>query len=336
MAIPTIASITPTSGLTVGKQVIEITGTNFRTFSVVPTVPQAEAVSSVRVLFGTIQAPYAEAVSSTLIRVQVPDYREDPNLAAGLIDAEISRVSFSPVGITVKNVNAAGADIVGETATLAAAYTYQQPLIRLPAGDPPILQVYREFLRSLKRCIVSRVAEGTHTDFAIEGATFSQLSEHPSIGVKLTVQRDAEYGHYDNEKEYIETATDVWDEYAMKRTVMLQCQLTISAMHEREVQHMLDQLIELPLRMPWLKVPRDINLPGSGPAFQSYALEIVRYPEQLGGMNKANISAHSMLFRIRGVPLLMSEASRESIRAISTLRLYSGSMQGTTFSSSTF
>lgn len=337
MAIPTFTSVTPAIGNPNGGQIVEIVGTNFRTTPVQYIVPQAELYPPVKVTFDGVSAEYVEVVSSTFMRVAVPVARFDPNIPA-LVNDDVSRVTFPAVDIIITNLDIDGNPISGETVTATEAYTYEQPLLRLPEGDPPMLQVFRRFLYLLKRGVVSRVAKSTHTDYGEDGVQITVLAEHPSISVTLAWPKDAEYSHYDNEKQVISVGGGIYQEFDIQKTVMMVASLVLSTKSETEMFHMCQALEDLLLATPWLEVTPDVDFPGDLATLQAargepntginrYPLEEVMPLEQIGNIGRSNVRAYSMRLRVRGIPFLRGDPSH-IIHQISTIDLTTTNMSG--------
>ena len=166
MAVPTIASITPTVGPTMGRTMIDIDGTNFRLPpAIVPGPTNGEEQQTVQVLFGTEEA----------LRVRV--LSDDRVLALAPVQ------DAATVAITLRNLDDAGDPIVGEEVILASAFIYAMP--RLTAEHPTELdRVVRMMKRELERQIISNVSTTVHTDFDEEtGAALhtTKLSTLPGL-----------------------------------------------------------------------------------------------------------------------------------------------------------
>ena len=338
MAVPTFTSVSPTVGSPAGGQVVEIVGTNFRTTPVQYTVPQAEQYAPVKVTFAGVLAEYVQAVSSTLLRVAVPTARFDPNVPA-MLDPTVSRVTFPAVDVVITNLDIDGNPITGEAVTATEAYTYEQPLMRLPEADPPMLQVFRSFLYLLKSSLVSRAAKSTHTDYGEDGAQYTILAAHPSVGITLSWLRDPEYSHYDNERQVVSVGGGIYKEFDVQKTVMMVAELVLSAKTETELFHLCQSLTDLVLASPWLTVAPDIDFPGDLAALQSsrgepstglnkYPLEEISPLEQIGNIGRTNVKAYSTRLRVRGIPFIRGDPSQTAIHQISTIELTSVNMQG--------
>lgn len=117
MAVPTVASVDPTSGSSKGTSLVRIYGTNFS----IATPPTAEGYyggpeqRTVSVKFEGIEASFAGAASSLLIMCRVP--RWTGSYAALPVSADVR----------VANLDAAGVEVPGENATLVDAYTIDRP-----------------------------------------------------------------------------------------------------------------------------------------------------------------------------------------------------------------
>jgi hypothetical protein len=336
MAIPTFTSVTPATADPGGGSMVDIVGTGFRLRSQDFTIPVGHVETPpVGVTFDGIDAEKVLIVSDTLMRVRVPDLRSDPSATAAtrkaMADATLSRISFPPVDIVITNLDDAGDPIAGETVTASEAFTYVQPLIRPPEPDPPFLQVLRKFLQLLKKQIVSQSAINTHTDFAVEGATFSELSAHPALGVRMNVARDVEYSYFDNEKYVVPhpTEPDSHQELDASRTWMLILPITISSKSMTECQHMIAELVDLVMATPWLQVPADTRFPLSAAGdYNAYPLELVNPPAQVGGANAANVIAFQATVQIRGIPVVRNDPLTSIVRQYGDIDLVTTDMQG--------
>ena len=135
MAIPTITSITPENGLTRGRNVVQIVGTNFSMPPDPPLVSSGPAFQSIKVEFGSLRSVEAFAITPTLAIAKVPTYAGDSMPAAG--DA---------VTLTLTNLDNAGAEIVGENVTFDS-YTYERPSFVVQQAGEYVLGKFIEFLR---------------------------------------------------------------------------------------------------------------------------------------------------------------------------------------------
>ncbi len=165
MAVPTLTSISPMSGHTGGRSLVELAGTGFR----LPTQPAPvngiipEAAPSLRVTFGTTVAREVMVVSSSL---------------AFAVTA-IADPTDAPVGVTVQNLDAAGAPIVGEAFTLDAAWRYVRPDIT--DGDSDLVRVIRAFVDELARQVHPNVTWPQNTDYDSDTGDTLSIAEVPKL-----------------------------------------------------------------------------------------------------------------------------------------------------------
>lgn len=333
VAQPTFVSITPEQGFAGGGQVVQISGTNFRAVDVPYAVPQQNERPTVAVTFAGVEAEKVWVLSETELRARVPSARFSPNPDIEeqvKLDPDVSQITFSAVDIVITNLDDSGEPIAGETTTAPGVYSYQQPLLRLPAGDPPLLQVLRELLQLLKLSLVPRVAWSSHTDYGDDDAFFTALSQHPSVGLRIEFPDDDEYSHHDNVPQLFARPGDLWDEYAMQKTVMLVATLTLSSRSSSEAIRLVNGLFDLQMATPWLIVPPDPNYPIAIPD-NRYPLELSRHPAQVGSVNRVNVTAFTAQLRVRGIPIIHGDPSTASVRRRMDLYLTTSNMQGQSF-----
>lgn len=115
MAVPTISAISPSSGNTTGRNLVEITGTNFSTPPEDPADPSGDAFQSIKVMFGSLQSPAAYAITATRAIATVPTFTGD----------EIGDHGAS-VRLALYNLDDNGVEVPGELAFFDT-YTYQRP-----------------------------------------------------------------------------------------------------------------------------------------------------------------------------------------------------------------
>ncbi len=155
MPIPTIAAITPATGVPTGGQLVEITGTNFR----LPTTPAADVVPapaappSVTVTFGGNASDLVAVISETRMLVRVPK-RSMP------IDVNGHTEGTETVDIVVENVDDSGVLIPTESTTAAAASEYVRPGIDYSAGPYGVARVTAALVDILRsECLANTVLD---------------------------------------------------------------------------------------------------------------------------------------------------------------------------------
>lgn len=167
MALPTFSSITPSTGHPGGRELVRISGTNFRLPTVLPhTLP------TVRVRFAGEAALRVDAVASTLLEVLVPQYRGAVTQQSGGSNA---------VAVEITNLDDAGVAIPGETLTVASAYTYTRPDPRAPAGDLAPREALNELIRLLRRQVLANAFVRTDTDYGATGAATKLFATLPVL-----------------------------------------------------------------------------------------------------------------------------------------------------------
>ena len=331
MAIPTFSSITPNTGYPGGGYIATIAGTNFRAVERDFTDPQGDYFPTVAVTVDGVDVEDVWAISDTELRVRIPTAQLNPEpdiLSARKINPDASKISFTAVDVVITNLDDDGLPIAGETVTAASAYTYEQPLMRIPEGDPPLLQVLREFIILLRRCILSNADFSTHTDYVGDpDAFYLELAEHAAISLRMDTEKDPDYSHYDNEPRVLEVNPKDWQEYAMQTTLRLGFELTLSSKSVREVMHMASNLVAMQMATPWLVVPQDPRYPVTI-ADNKFPMEFVQYPRQIGSANRSNICAYTAQMVIRGVPVILGDPSTEGIKQRLTLVLATSDING--------
>ncbi|MCK5604399.1 IPT/TIG domain-containing protein [Candidatus Pacearchaeota archaeon] len=158
MAIPTITSLDPAAGFTVGDNIVIIIGTNFLLPTVAPPGSGylgGEQAKTVSVQYEGQESEWSYAASSTMIVSRVPEYRGPHDQAY-------------PVALDVRvaNLDPDGVEIPTENVTSADAYSVDRPSL---AGETYFQSVVRSFIHLFKR----HVLLNTHT-------TMSRDAEHQS------------------------------------------------------------------------------------------------------------------------------------------------------------
>lgn len=152
MAVPTITSCSPSTGLTRGRNIIFVNGTNFRTPPEPVGYDPGDAQQTIKVTFDGVASTEAHSLSATKAIVQVPAW-------AGEYNSETP----GSVDVVISNLDNNGDVIAGETATLADGYTYERPDIVSRATSQRITQALVELLR---RNVITNVTVGMTTAYA--------------------------------------------------------------------------------------------------------------------------------------------------------------------------
>lgn len=298
MAVPTFSSVTPTTGPAGGRNVLEITGTNFR---VSPTngLTVAVTVDGITAL--------AEARSATLLHVVAPAF-ERPNSAA-LVDP------LPTVDIVITNLDDDGDPIVGETVTAAAAYTYERFPLRPPASSLEG-EVYHRIIRKVLETFGSQlhpnIAIGTNVDYGDTGALVIKAAQVPQIILTgPRIEEDFENRHHWADFFEInegggppERIVSRWPGFV----ATLGFEAILATNNQRELWVMMQGLAAMFMRTPYLYVP-------ANPAFPN--LDRKRFPFVLTEPPRADIQeGESNLFvaiatfEVRWVPFRLDDNVR--------------------------
>lgn len=306
MSVPTVTAIDISTGPASGGNVVALTGTGFKTPTVLLTVPMAAFTPTVRVQVNSRTSARVEVIDSTHLRFIVPRY----------LGTDTESDLFTAVSVRVDNLDASGNPIAGENVTKTSYYTYSRAIIGAAAAgigrwsgsaqrDPPLLQVLKKLIDSLKREVTKNVAMSTHIDYGDEGsATLIDSAELPSIGLRVDAPRDVEWSEEDNGHQYVEYGGSTLD-FVGQRTYRLDCDLTISAEGVREAMFLVDAVREFVDVNPYLEVEIDsLVYPGEE---NEYPIDITQWPKCLTNANDLGIVAYSMGLSIRGIPVLPNE-----------------------------
>lgn len=155
MAVPTVTSVSPSTGSTRGDNMVKVIGTNFK----LPDAPPPfgplhdDQQKTVSVKFEGQGSAWAYAATDTLILARVPEYR-------GAYDVPY------PVALDVRvaNLDTAGVEIVGENAILADGYGVDRPGL---AGKVYLQHAVAEFLKLFRR----HVLQNTHMSASRDAVT---------------------------------------------------------------------------------------------------------------------------------------------------------------------
>lgn len=243
MAVPTITTVTPSSGLTGGRTLVTITGTNFAQAHTPPTT-QGKAPAPnpcVQVLFGSTPSPRAEPISVTQVLAEVPVH--DPGA----------------VTVTLKNLDSTGSPITGEVATKANGYTFKLPDLTSVSS---IKRIVDAFVLDLRRQVMANVSVAVHTDYAeLPDATARIVMMSTLPGIVLIGPTMRENKFYDSN---VPDTTDAFPDLSVgyqrpKYTCDLVFSLVAAANHTAEMVNLAAQITDYFTRVSYLEVNRDAN-----------------------------------------------------------------------------
>ncbi len=262
MAVPTITNITPTGGLTRGRNVVQITGTNFAMPPDPPTDTSGAAFQSLKVMFGTLQSPAAFALTTTSAIAEVPTYEGDDMADAG--DA---------VALTLYNLDSAGAEVPGEE-VVYNSYTYN----RASFTDQQALEyVLGMFVKYLRRHVTKNVwitMGRSYSEGEDQVAEKVKQAKHPLIWINGIDLESNDLAQRMGEREILTSATE-FNEYRAGTAVdvvMGLIQMYSSQEHAREILAMSQAIINALRDVP--------HLICSAPSFDTEATKY-KYPMRI-------------------------------------------------------
>jgi hypothetical protein len=237
MAVSTLTAITPTSGPTSGGDLVRLTGTGFAaqvavTFAGVPAV-----VLAVRAEAGAF----------------VADVRT-PAQAEAVVD------------VTLRNLDASGAPVPGEEATLAGAYRFLRPRI---VQEADLTRLVRALLRELKRQVIANVSMTVSIDYddtTVDGMNVVAISKLPSL--VLSGPRVAENRFFSTNEPHEDVVPGPAGPELLRRRPPLTVDLvfTLTAASDRTVEllNLMAAVATFLNRNRWVELPRDPGDPSAG------------------------------------------------------------------------
>jgi len=189
MAVPTITSVTPATGLSHGNYLVTIKGANIALpHEPAATGPAGDLTPHVEVLFdgvacdwrftGVIDDPDG-AAGDRILWCRVPGGMP----AIYVVDRRTGDVKGA-VDITITNLDVDGDPVTGETVTAGEAFSYEYPDLK---QDCMVLRVVRDLVQKLRRQVLRNVVTSVHTDYdnVVDGSAVAQLSELPAISLSI-------------------------------------------------------------------------------------------------------------------------------------------------------
>lgn len=239
MAVPTISSVTPNTGHSGGQTLVEIVGTGFA----LPPAPAAIGKTvapppSMTVSVDGRAATNVAVVSATLLYCLMP--KGDPDGGAR--------------ALVVQNNDAAGAPVVGETATLADAFTYARPNL---TEESELARVLRAFIEELQRQVIANVSFSTHTDYDADTGDLMNLALVGSLPAIVLGNVEVPDGNGDVEEKDFDANTGFF--ISRRPPVTVDVRMTLVGVVDNPITIMnLLQVVRLFFRKnPWLEVVRD-------------------------------------------------------------------------------
>lgn len=285
MPVPTILTLSASSGPTRGRRIVKITGTNFEMRPSPPPLGRTLGTlkESVEVLFGSVRALEVMVMHAGLLHVVTPPH--DP----GTFD------------LTIRNVDQDGVLVPGETATLANAYTFQRPDFNRTGSEETVLaRVVRTLIREIKRQLIENVVIAVHTDYdnTIDAANVAMLPKTPGLVLSGPRLRDArDYATNEDREEERDSSV-----YQKRPARTVDVEFTVIGVHDssQPMQNFLQETIGFFDGNKELLVLADPTVAGD---YVGFELDITDQFGVTGSPNNSNIRVFQGEVTIRGVEL---------------------------------
>jgi len=274
---PTISTITPDNGLSIGEDCVTIVGTGFG----LPSLGQ-----SVRVLFGGVESPEAGAIDANTIIALTP-----PGIL-GDVDVVVENTLPGPVI---------------ESVTAVDGYTYRRPNIatnrdKAASEDAVILVVNRELISELRRTVLQNTHHDTHPEYVdafSEARGTEVMSTAPNLKVVgPTVSEDR---FYSVNGAYSEAGlAGVFNNYTQPVTVRLDYKFVGVGRTSGEAANLWRAITLWLDRTSVIEIARDGNDKANG----VLAFELAATPEERGDFgttDRQGFYQFSGAFHVRGV-----------------------------------
>ncbi|RTL16001.1 MAG: hypothetical protein EKK55_25040 [Rhodocyclaceae bacterium] len=318
MAVPTIASVTPPFGWTLGGSVVEIAGTGFKLPPPPPTAQSAPLPApppTVQVLFDGVPAPRVWVASATLIRCLPPPhaanrwvFRFDDKDLPGKPNADVPegatlvQVANGTVDVSVTNLQPDGAAVAGETVTAEEAFTYRRPRLDRPGAW---LNARDAFLEELRIHVLENVVTSANVDYDPETGDpqgLIGLATLPGIAVtQLAFPKSKDQRGSGQEL----VASDAGDKFFVRRRPIfhdMTCVLLLAAESDVELFDMAEDLALYFEHSKGLIVPIDPAGGDHGNLSCRYIVDAAGVQFQ-GRLGRGNVETATLTVMVRTVPL---------------------------------
>jgi len=235
MAVPTITSISPNSGLTIGLTPVKIVGTGFReASSTPPAAVEGTGVwqQTVSVTFNGVEADAVMVGDSTTIWVTVPEYFGDVSSVPDTVD------------VVVTNLDDTGTAIPGETVTESDGYTYTRQDY---TAEGALLWICDQLLTWFRRNLLVNTVLTTDPEYAETPADeVIALGELPGIVLVGPAVADDPLRQIPHEQDDNEVETDVYTNEKPRRAKILGFQLHVFSQRKSEalnLEEMVDGIV---------------------------------------------------------------------------------------------
>lgn len=230
MAVPTITTLTPTSGPAAGGDLVRITGTDF--------------AAAIEVLFAGVPGV-------------VVSLRDEAGVS--IADVRTPAHPDETVDVTVRNLDGSGAPIPGEEATLASAYRFRRAGV---AVESDVTRLVRTLLRKLKTEVLEATSISVSVDYddtVIDGVNVIALARLPAV--VLSGPRVDENRFFSTNVPHEDVVAGSIGPELMRRrppyTVDLEFTVTAASDRTVELLNLMAAVATFLNRSRWLEMPRD-------------------------------------------------------------------------------
>lgn len=270
MAIPTLASVTPSAGPASGGDLVRLVGTGFAPKVAVRFGERAATIVAVR-----------DEAGVSLVDVRTPAHE------AGVIDVEL------------QNVDANDVPVASESVLLAGAYRFARATV---AREADLTRIIRQLLRELKRQVLANVSATVSVDYddtVIDGLNVIAMAKVPSLVLSGPTLRPNRFYSANVPHEDV-VAGSLGPELVRRKppyTVDLVFTLTAASERTAELFNLMAAVATFLNRNRWLELPRDPNDAARGVARWELDAD-GEFRTQLGG--KDDVRAFTCGFVVRG------------------------------------
>lgn len=292
MAVPTITSVTPSSGSTRGQNIVRIAGTNFRLPNPVsPTGPiLSDQQKTVSVKFEGVESEWAYSANSELILARIPIW-------AGPYD-----ITF-PAGLDVRvaNLDDFEVEIPGENATLVNGYSIDRPSL---AAESYLQRAVREIIRLYRRHVLANTHHTTSRDYSLTPAQQKTLRAGGPLvqlqGPRLPLNRFYSLNREDDEADPLGGVDG-----RMRRKPPVTCNIEFTVVVWANNVYHLEGLIQACLLLhrdiKFVKVPNDPSDPSKGTKDYEFEMPWDGYPDVNTDPTADDLKYARLMSVVRGV-----------------------------------
>jgi len=282
MPIPSITTITPSSGPTGGGLLVELSGAGFQVPPPPPALgPTMPPPPTVRVLVGGRPAREVRVIATDRLTCLVPTGD------AGTVD------------VVVQNLDATGVVIAGEQGLAPRAFTYVRPPLTTEAD---LTRLVRKLRQELKRQVLENVVLTVQTDFdadtgdALHLAQVAQLPALVLLGPELTEDRFFSL----NQRPELATGPDRFAQRRAPYTVDLGFTVIGVSDHTTELLNMIAATQLFFHKNKYLELDRDADNAGAGTVRYEMDLTTDGDLKVTSQPNESNVRSFSGRFVVRG------------------------------------